>query len=388
MNLDRYSRQLLFTGIGREGQVRLGQSSVVIIGCGALGAMQAEMLARAGVGRLRLIDRDFVEESNLHRQIMFEERDAAERVPKAVAAAARISRINSETLVEPVVRDVNYTNIEYLIRDTDVILDGTDNFETRYLINDAAVRARKPWIYGAAVGAHGVQMTIRPTVTPCLRCIFPEMPAPGTSPTCDTAGVILPIIATIASYQVVEALKILTGQTDRLHGTLLQFDLWENRFSRLRIDRMSSVECRTCHDGIYDFLNQQSGQLVTSLCGRNTIQISPPPPKLAPPKLAPPKLAPPTLAPPTLAPPTLAPPTLASPSGQSDTDNWPEKPVIDLPELADQLRNVGEVSYNAYLLKFRIGEIEMTIFPDARCLIKGTEDPGVARSLYARYLGT
>lgn len=368
MNLDRYSRQLLFTGIGREGQVRLGQSSVVIIGCGALGAMQAEMMARAGVGRLRLIDRDFVEESNLHRQIMFEERDAAERVPKAVAAAARISRINSETIVEPVVRDVNYTNIEYLIRGTDVILDGTDNFETRYLINDAAVRARKPWIYGAAVGAHGVQMTIRPTVTPCLRCIFPEMPAPGTSPTCDTAGVILPIIATIASYQVVEALKILTGQTDRLHGTLLQFDLWENRFSRLRIDRMDSGECRTCHDGIYDFLNQQSGQLVTSLCGRNTIQISPPPL-------------------------TLAPPTLASPSVQSGTDNWPEKSVpetslIDLPELADQLRNVGEVSYNAYLLKFRIGEIEMTIFPDARCLIKGTEDPGVARSLYARYLGT
>lgn len=358
MNLDRYSRQLLFAGIGREGQVRLGQSSAVIIGCGALGAMQAEMLARAGVGRLRLVDRDFVEESNLHRQIMFDERDAVERVPKAIAAAARISRINSETMVEPFVRDVNYTNIEQLIRDTDVILDGTDNFETRYLINDAAVRARKPWIYGAAVGAHGVQMTIRPTVTPCLRCIFPEMPTPGTSPTCDTAGVILPIIATVSSYQVTEALKILTGQNEKLHGALLQFDLWENRFSRLRIDRMNSgVNCRTCDDGIYDFLHQQSGQLVTALCGRNAIQISPPPKEH-----------------------TKSDNTF----GQSDVDNH----AIDLPELADQLRNVGEVSYNAYLLKFRVGEIEMTIFPDARCLIKGTEDPGVARSLYARYLGT
>ncbi len=341
-NPDRYSRQLLFSGIGREGQARLVESSVVIIGCGALGAMQAEMLARAGVGRLRLIDRDFVEESNLHRQVMFDESDAAGRLPKAIAAANRIGRLNSEITVEPVVRDVNYTNIEQLIQSTDLILDGTDNFETRYLINDAAVKTGRPWIYGAAVGAHGLQMTIRPSQTPCLRCVFPEVPAPGTSPTCDTAGVILPIIATVTAWQVTEALKLLTGQEDRLHGALLQFDLWENRFTRLRLDRMKDrPRCRTCDDHHYDFLQVQSGQLVTSLCGRNTIQISPPAPG-----------------------------------------------TIDLPELAVQLRNVGEVSYNAYLLKFRVGEIEMTIFSDARCLIRGTDDPMIARSLYARYLGS
>jgi len=347
MNLDRYSRQLLFSGIGREGQAALAASSVTIIGCGALGAMQAEMLARAGVGKLRLIDRDFVEESNLHRQVMFEEQDAHERLPKAVAATNRIRRINSEIAVEFHVRDVNYTNIEQLISGSDLILDGTDNFETRYLINDAALKAGIPWIYGAAVGAHGLQMTIRPQVTPCLRCLFPEIPAPGTSPTCDTAGVILPIIATVASWQVVEAVKLLMGQVDRLHNALLQFDLWENRFTRLRLDREGVGQdspCPACQRGQYDFLSVQSGQLVTSLCGRNAIQISP--------------------------------------------SNHHGNNELDLAELAVQLRNVGEVSYNAYLLKFRVGEIELTIFPDARCLVRGTDDPLVARSLYARYLGT
>jgi molybdopterin-synthase adenylyltransferase len=342
MNSDRYSRQLLFSGIGREGQEKLCRSGVVIIGCGALGAMQAEMLARAGVGRLRLVDRDFVEQSNLHRQVMYEEQDALERLPKAIAAARRIGRINSAITVEPLVKDVNHTNIAQLIEDIDLILDGTDNFETRYLINDAAVKARKPWIYGAAVGAHGLQMTIRPGLTPCLRCLFPEIPAPGTSPTCDTAGVILPIIATVVSWQVVEAFKLLTGQTDQLHGALLQFDLWENRQTRLRLDRLDNRQhCPTCVEGRYDFLDLQSGQLVSSLCGRDTIQITP------------------------------------------AVNN-----LIDLPKLAIQLRNVGEVSYNDYLLKFRTAEIEMTVFPDARCLIRGTDDPKVARSLYARYLGT
>ncbi|NDD62773.1 MAG: thiazole biosynthesis adenylyltransferase ThiF [Acidobacteria bacterium] len=341
MNPDRYSRQLLFSGIGPAGQEMLGRSGVIIIGCGALGAMQAEMMARAGVGRLRLVDRDFVELSNLHRQVMYAEPDAASRLPKAVAAARRIGLINSEVNVEPLVKDVNHTNIEDLIADVDLILDGTDNFETRYLINDAALKARKPWIYGAAVGAHGLQMTIRPGFTPCLRCLFPEMPAPGTSPTCDTAGVILPIIATVVGWQIAEALKILTGQPDRLHGALLQFDLWENRQTRLRLSQFDAPHpCPACVDGRYDFLEVQSGQMVTALCGRQTIQITPP------------------------------------------VNN-----LIDLSKLALQLRNVGEVSYNAYLLKFRTGEFELTVFPDARCLVRGTDDPMVARSLYARYLG-
>src|SRR6185436_19976428 len=236
MNLERYSRQILFTGIGREGQTKLAQSRAVIIGCGALGAMHAETLARAGVGQLRVVDRDFIEESNLQRQIMFEEQDVADRLPKAIAAAARISRINSEITAEPVVCDVNYTNVEELIADADVVLDGTDNFEARFLLNDAAVKLGKPWIYGAAVGAYGLQMTIRPRETPCLRCVFPEAPPPGTAPTCDTAGVILPIVATIAALQTAEALKILTGQLDRLHGSLIQFDLWENSFTPIKLD--------------------------------------------------------------------------------------------------------------------------------------------------------
>ncbi|MBP6822199.1 MAG: ThiF family adenylyltransferase [Acidobacteria bacterium] len=339
MNLERYSRQILFSGIGKSGQERLAASHVVIIGCGALGSMQAEMLARAGVGKLRLIDRDFIEESNLHRQIMFEERDAAERLPKAVAAANRIARINSEVLAEPVVKDVNYSNIEELIRDADVVLDGTDNFEVRFLINDAAVKHGKIWIYGAAVGAHGVQMTIIPGQTPCLRCVFPEMPAPGTSPTCDTAGVVLPIIATIASYQIAEAIKVLTGQIEKLHGSLLQFDLWQNSFTKLKM-RQRTADCPTCQQGKFEFLSARAGQLATSLCGRNSVQITP------------------------------------AVSHQ-----------IDLAELAAQLRGVGEVSHNRYLLKLKTAEHEITVFTDARSIIKGTDDLAVARTLYAQYIG-
>src|SRR5690349_6530392 len=195
MKDDRYSRQRLFAPIGETGQARLAQARVVIIGCGALGAMQAETLARAGVGHLTLVDRDFVEESNLQRQIMFEESDARERLPKAVAAARRIHRVNSDVRAEAVVADVNFENVEEIIADADLVLDGTDNFETRYLINDACVKAGTPWIYGAAVGAYGLTMTVIPGRTPCLRCVLEMMPDPGAGPTCDTAGVILPIIA-------------------------------------------------------------------------------------------------------------------------------------------------------------------------------------------------
>jgi adenylyltransferase/sulfurtransferase len=338
-NSERYSRQILFSGIGKEGQQRLAESHAVLIGCGALGAMHAEMLARAGVGRLRLIDRDFIEESNLHRQIAYSERDVAERLPKAVAAVARINQINSEVQAEAIVKDVNYSNIEDLIRDADIVLDGADNFEVRFLLNDAAVKLGKPWVYGAAVGAYGVQMTIIPTQTPCLRCVFPEMPPPGTSPTCDTAGVILPIIATISAYQVAEAIKVLTGQFDKLHGSLMQFDLWQNQFTRLNL-RERMADCPTCQQRKFEFLTARGGQLVTTLCGRNAIQITP------------------------------------AVSHQ-----------VDLAELADQLRDAGEVSYNRYLLKLKTSQHEITVFADARGVIKGTDDPNVARSLYARYIG-
>lgn len=340
MNSERYSRQILFSGIGKAGQQRLTESKAVIVGCGALGSMHAEMLTRAGVGRLRLIDRDFIEESNLHRQIMFEERDALERLPKAIAAAARIARINSEVKAEPVVKDVNYSNVEELIRDADVVLDGTDNFEVRFLLNDAAVKLGKTWIYGAAVASYGVQMTIRPGVTPCLRCVFPEMPAPGTSPTCDTAGVILPIIAVISSYQVAEAIKILTGQTDKLHGSLLQFDLWQNTVTRLKLGERTA-DCPACRQHKFEFLTARGGQLVTTLCGRNAVQITP---------------------------------AVAT--------------QINFARLAEQLSGAGEVSYNQFLLKLKTAEHEITVFADARSIIKGTEDPSVARTLYARFIGS
>jgi molybdopterin-synthase adenylyltransferase len=340
MSLERYSRQILFSGLGQSGQEQLAQSRAVIIGCGALGTMQAEMLARAGVKHLRIVDRDFIEDSNLQRQIMFEERDVAERLPKAIAAHNRIARINSDIQVDARVVDVNYTNVEELIHDADVVLDGLDNFEARYVLNDAAVKLGKTWVYGAAVSSYGVQMTVIPGNTPCLRCVFPEAPPPGTTPTCDTAGVILPIIATIASFQVTEALKILTGQTAKLHGKLLQFELWNHRTAQLNLGA-PDPNCPACARRQFEFLTPHAGQFVMSLCGRNAVQIFP--------------------------------------ANKTIT--------MDFASLAEMLSNSGEVSYNRYLLKFAADGYEMTIFPDARSIIKGTDDLAVARSLYAKYIG-
>src|SRR5215211_1817210 len=231
--MERYSRQILFGGIGEEGQRRLGAARALVVGCGALGSAQVEMLARAGVGRLRVVDRDFVEESNLQRQTMFTERDARERVPKAAAAARRVAEINSEVVCEAEVADVNQSNVERLVEGCDVVLDGTDNFATRFLINDACVKHGVAWVYGAAVGSYGVTLTVRPGVGPCLRCVFPEVPAAGTAPTCDTAGVIMPIINVVAAVQVAEALKLLTGRDESLHGRLMQFDVWRNEWRQI-----------------------------------------------------------------------------------------------------------------------------------------------------------
>src|SRR5919199_2052384 len=215
--MERYSRQVLFGGIGEEGQRRLRASGALIVGCGALGSAQVEMLARAGVGRLRVVDRDFVEESNLQRQTMFTERDARERAPKSVAAARRVAEINSDVACEAVVADVNYSNVERLVEGCDVVLDGTDNFATRFLINDACVKRGVPWVYGAAVGSYGVTLTVRAGTTPCLRCVFGEVPAAGSAPTCDTAGVIMPIISVVAAVQVAGGFKVLTGRGGGLH---------------------------------------------------------------------------------------------------------------------------------------------------------------------------
>jgi len=338
---DRYSRQRLFAPIGEAGQARLAAANVVVIGCGALGAMQAETLARAGVGHLTLIDRDFVEESNLQRQIMFEETDARERLPKAVAAARRISRVNSEIRVEAMVADVNFENIEELIADADLVMDGTDNFETRYLINDACVKAATPWIYGAAVGSYGLTMTIIPTQTPCLRCVLPDLPDPGSGPTCDTAGVILPIIAVIASIQCAEAMKLLIDQRDHLHGSLIRIDVWDFEINRLSLsDYGERGTCPTCGRREFEFLKGAGRQVTTTLCGRNAVQI-----------------------------------------GRSGAR------LVDFAQLAERLKPAGDVAYNDFLLRFRVDGYDITVFRDARSIIRGTQDPAIARGLYARYIG-
>src|SRR5215218_7041671 len=337
---ERYSRQILFEGIGAEGQERLRASRVVVVGCGALGSAQVETLARAGVGSLLIADRDFVEESNLQRQTMFTERDARERVPKAVAAARRVSEINSDVECEAVVVDVNASNVERLIGGCDLVLDGTDNFSTRFLLNDACVKHGVAWVYGAAVGSYGVTLTVRPGVTPCLRCVFPEVPAAGTAPTCDTAGVVMPIIAVVAAVQVTEALKLLTGRAEALHGGLMQFDVWRNEWRQINAGGRVP-DCPACGLRRFDTLEAEAGDLTTVLCGRNAVQVSP--------------------------------------HGTTS---------LDLDALAARLGGAGEVKSNEYLVRLRAGAYELTVFRDARAIVRGTDDAAVARSVYARYVGT
>src|SRR5215210_866497 len=272
--MERYSRQILFEGIGEEGQRRVREARALVVGCGALGSAQVEMLARAGVGQLRIVDRDFVEESNLQRQTMFTERDARERTPKAAAAARRVAEINSDVVCEAEVADVNQSNVERLVEGCDVVLDGTDNFATRFLINDACVKQGVAWVYGAAVGSYGVTLTVRPGVTPCLRCVFPEVPTAGSAPTCDTAGVIMPIISVVASVQVTEALKLLTDNAESLHGGLMQFDVWRNEWRRISAGERAP-DCPTCALGQFETLEPEAGELATVLCGRNAVQVSP-----------------------------------------------------------------------------------------------------------------
>ena len=338
--MERYSRQVLFGGIGEEGQRRLRGARALVVGCGALGSAQVETLARAGVGRLRIVDRDFVEESNLQRQTMFTERDARERVPKAVAAARRIAEINSDVACEAEVADVNRSNVERLVDACDVVLDGTDNFATRFLVNDACVKHGVPWVYGAAVGSYGVTLTVRPNVTPCLRCVFPEVPAAGTAPTCDTAGVIMPVISIVAAVQVAEALKLLTGRAESLHGRLMQFDVWRNEWRQINVGARAP-DCPACGLRRFESLEAEAGDLTTVLCGRNAVQVSP----------------------------------------HAATS-------LDLDALARRLSAAGEVKANEYLVRLRAGGYELTVFKDARAIVRGTDDAAVARTVYARYVGT
>ena len=337
---NRYSRQILFNGIGKDGQEKLSSSRVLLVGCGALGASHAEMLTRAGVGFLRIVDRDFVEFSNLQRQTLFSEFDANERLPKAIAAKNRLTEVNSEIDIDAIVTDINNSNIESLIKDVDLVLDGTDNFQVRYLVNDACVKLNKTWIYGAAVSSYGTSMTIIPGETPCLRCIFEEMPSAGSSPTCDTAGVIQPIISTISSIQVSEALKLLVGKNDKLHQSLIQVDVWENDWRKIKLSE-PNADCITCGKKEFEFLAAENADSYTSLCGRNSVQVKP----------------------------------------QNATQ-------LNLVDLAGKINHLGVVKLNEYLCRVTIDDVEITIFKDARAIIRGTDDPTVARSIYAKYIGS
>lgn len=336
--LDRYSRQTLFEPIGKAGQERLRASSATIIGCGALGSALANNLCRAGVGRLVIADRDYIELNNLQRQILFDEQDIARRLPKAVAAAEKLRAINSDIHIEALVEDINSDGIESLVRDTDVVLDATDNFETRYLLNDVCVKYQRPWIYSGVIAAYGVTMNILPGDTPCLRCIFPEMPLPGTTPTCDTAGVLNGIVGAITGVASTEALKILL-KSEQVSRAMFWMDVWENTSERIELPRQS--DCPTCGQHHYEFLDSLSGTSSTSLCGRNAVQVR---------------------------------------AGRRGT-------TLDLPGLAERLQPVGQVSYNEFLLRLLVDGYELTVFPDARAIIKGTDDEHVARSVYARYIG-
>jgi molybdopterin/thiamine biosynthesis adenylyltransferase len=334
---NRYARQTRFTGLGDNGQINLSAAHVAIVGCGALGGLQAEALARAGVGRLTVIDRDFVECSNLHRQFLFTERDAAEALPKAVVAERRLREINSEIRVDGIVADLDPSGAQDLLGGAHLILDATDNFETRFLINDFAVARKVPWIYGAAVGSYGLMMPILPGDTACLRCIYPEPPG-GVQPTCETAGVLGSVTMLIASLQTGEALKILSGNGQLVRRRIVTADVWSAGIREIDAPARDP-ECPACGHGEFLWLNG-SKRAPISLCGRNAVQI-----------------------------------------------HERFRPV-DLKGLTEHLRGLGEVRANEFALRFFRDPFEITVFPDGRAIIKGTTDPAVARSLYSRYVGS
>jgi adenylyltransferase/sulfurtransferase len=339
--LERYSRQIRFSRLGVDGQKKLLASRVTICGCGALGTVLANHMVRAGVGRVRLIDRDFIETHNLQRQILFDESDVAANLPKAEAAARKLRQINSEVEIEAVVTDVDHSNILELVSDADLILDGTDNFETRYLINDAAVKLGKPWIFGGVIGSEGQTMTILPGETPCIRCVIESTPPPGMAPTCETAGVLGPAVAVIASFEAVEAIKLLSGDRAALNQELIMIDLWDWSFRRLKIaSLLGKVDCPCCQRRDFAWLNGSMGSHTTTLCGRNAVQVA-----------------------------------------------TRRREPLNFRELADRLITAGEVRHNQFMLRFETEGHEFTVFPDGRAIIKGTNDIARAKSLYAQYIG-
>lgn len=338
-NASRYARQVVFPGVGDEGQQRLGQSRVTLVGCGALGTVIANVLARAGVGFLRIVDRDFVELTNLQRQVLFDEQDAQDGVPKATAAVEKLQRINSEIAYEAVVADFGPDNAERLIADVDLVLDGADNFEVRYVVNDACVKLGKPWVYAAAIASYGVLMPIIPGQTACLRCALADPPPAGSVDTCDTAGVLGPTPGIVANLAAAEGIKLLIGATEQLRRGLTWIDCWYNTFSETAIE--SPVEdCPTCQQRRFEFLERPPSSAGATLCGRDAVQVRPPRPG-----------------------------------------------AIDLPSLAGRLAAVGSVRQGPHIVRLTVPPHELTIFEDGRAIVKGTSDVAVARRLYARYVG-
>lgn len=336
---------MLFAPLGVEGQQRLRQARVLLVGVGALGTHQADALVRAGLGFLRIVDRDFIEPNNLQRQSLFDEADIAAGLPKAEAARRKLARINSAVTVEAAVADANFANIESLAADCGLLLDGTDNFETRYLINDLAVKTGRPWIYGAAVGATGLEMAILPKpqspTTPCIRCIFEDRPPPEANPTCDTAGVLGPVVAMVADLQALDAIKILTGHADTVLRKLTHIDGWAGRVVQLDMGA-ARADCPCCGKANFEFLSGRLAGGAVSLCGRNAVQVAAP-----------------------------------QAAGR-----------VDFARLAERLRAVAPATFNDYMLRFNVDALSVTVFSDGRAIIAGTHDPAAARAIYARYVGS
>lgn len=339
--IDRYRRQTQFAALGTEGQNRLASSSVAICGCGALGSVSAERLVRAGVGRLRLIDRDWVEWDNLPRQTLFTEADAQQQLPKAVAAADKLRAIDSRATIDVAVEDITFRNIHSLLGDVDLILDGTDNFETRYLINDYAIAYRKPWIHAGCIGAQGQVLPLLPGTTACFRCLLPEPPAADSVGTCDTVGVLGPAVSMIASCQALEAIKLLSGNTNETLGALQVFDLWRGTHRLISLANLHEDDtCLACKKGNLEFLNGQRAATATVLCGKNAVQVQ-------------------------------------AAAGER----------INLVEMRERLACHGEVQVNPFLLRVQVERFHITLFADGRAIISGTDDPAIARSLYSKLIG-
>ncbi len=333
---ERYSRQIRFAEIGEEGQRRIGRSRVAVVGCGGLGSAQSEILARAGVGFLRIIDRDYIDWTNLQRQWLFDEQNARNAMPKAAAAAARLREINSSIEIDPAITDLTPSNIDDLLGDVELIMDGTDNFETRFLINDYAVSRNIPWIYGAAVGSYGVKMPVIPGKTCCLRCIIPDLPG-GVQQSCETAGILAPSTTVIGALQAADAIKILSGHIDEISSRMTVVDVWTGDLMQVNRGERNP-DCPTCARREFSFLEGKRRAPI-SLCGRNAVQIH------------------------------------------------DRRQPIDLKQLAEQLQGIGTVCMNDFALRAEIAPYELTVFPDGRAIIKGTTDVGVAKSIYARYVG-